>query len=565
MFVFFLPITLISNGSPWEQGQFKGRIALSTDGNYNDEDDWAAGPFALAILAEFGLQEKLVHFDYNCILPKNNPKWANIHKAAIEESAARYGYPGEVFHNCQDNLEAAIQSIADAVNQSTAEDPLYFILAGPMEVPYLGIQRADPRKRKYVFCISHNVWNDGYASAALVNHNKRHVIPTGVTWIQITDQNQFLSTGPFGRPSNDQEWQPWTWLKDSDDPNLNFLWEMLRTTTRADCSDAGMTYFLMTGDEQPEISKLKSLLMDHQKPTPLDHRNKIRMEAENFQHISHFDIDFRNDRQVSQRIDLSLSAPSGLINTRLKEPYISNEAEYDIEVRHFDRGEGANTYQLYLNDHLIREWQSKNNPDGWVSQVIPGITVGLIDEIKLFAKKSSSSELKVDYIQFNRPQLYDNPEFGFLDDPEAMPGQVIVAGCNPGYLKYNGGGPVFLSGPDNPEAFLFEGTLNADGTRSGGNQEQMIARMAQNGVNAFHCQMFRMQRCNIKNEGDDTHAPFIDHDPAKGLNTALLDQWDGWLELFEQNGIIVHLEFYNDARGFYAFSGRPNKKVSGKD
>ena len=35
-----------------------------------------------------------------------------------------------------------------------------------------------------------------------------------------------------------------------------------------------------------------------------------------------------------------------------------------------------------------------------------------------------------------------------LDDPNALPGQVIVAGANPGYLKYNGGGPVFLCGPD---------------------------------------------------------------------------------------------------------------------
>ena len=67
-------------------------------------------------------------------------------------------------------------------------------------------------------------------------------------------------------------------------------------------------------------------------------------------------------------------------------------------------------------------------------------------------------------------------------DPNGMPGQVIVAGTHPGYLKYNGGGPLFLSGPDNPEDFLFRGTLNPDGTRFGGKQEEMISKMSMAGV-----------------------------------------------------------------------------------
>lgn len=134
-----------------------------------------------------------------------------------------------------------------------------------------------------------------------------------------------------------------------------------------------------------------------------------------------------------------------------------------------------------------------------------------------------------------------------LDDPDALPGQVIVAGSSPGHLKYNGGGPVFLAGPDNPEDFLFHGTLNADGIRTGGKQEEMIQRMANAGVNAFHCQMFRMRRCNFKDEGDDEHCPFVDHDPSRSLNENVLDQWDRWLDMFEKNDIIVHLEFYNDA------------------
>jgi hypothetical protein len=136
---------------------------------------------------------------------------------------------------------------------------------------------------------------------------------------------------------------------------------------------------------------------------------------------------------------------------------------------------------------------------------------------------------------------------GPLDDPAALPGQIVAAGPKPGYLKYNGGGPAYLAGPDDPEAFFFLGNLNSDGTRSGGPQEEIIERLARTGVSAFHAQMFRMRRCNFKNEGDDTHTPFLDHDPAKGLNPAVLNQWDGWLAKFEKAGITIHLEFYNDA------------------
>ena len=70
---------LYSHSGPFNGKIFKGRLAYSTDGNYNDEDDWGASPVALAIFAACGVKDKLVHFDYNCILPKTEPKWEKIH------------------------------------------------------------------------------------------------------------------------------------------------------------------------------------------------------------------------------------------------------------------------------------------------------------------------------------------------------------------------------------------------------------------------------------------------------------------------------------------------------
>ena len=47
----------------------------SADGNFNDPDDWIASPVALAILAETGVKDRLVHFGYNDIQPRNNSEW----------------------------------------------------------------------------------------------------------------------------------------------------------------------------------------------------------------------------------------------------------------------------------------------------------------------------------------------------------------------------------------------------------------------------------------------------------------------------------------------------------
>ncbi|HEX2523763.1 MAG TPA: hypothetical protein VHP35_16700, partial [Terriglobia bacterium] len=154
------PPNLSADSGPFDGKNFKGRIAYSADGNHNDEDDWAASPVALAIFAEFGVKDKLVHFDYNSILPITKPEWEKAHETGVLGAAERYGYRKSIFHDCQKNLDAAVNSIKTAINASSADNPLYFIVAGPMEVAYLGIQKSDQQKRKFVYVISHSRWND---------------------------------------------------------------------------------------------------------------------------------------------------------------------------------------------------------------------------------------------------------------------------------------------------------------------------------------------------------------------------------------------------------------------
>lgn len=545
--------------------EFKGRIAWSADGNFNDEDDWAASPLALAIFAEFGMKDKLVHFDYNCILPQTDKEWEAKHKKGVMGAAKLYGYDLSKFHDCREDLDAAINSIAVAVNASSEDNPLYYVLAGPMEVPYLGILKSNPEKRKYVYCISHNNWNDGYASGDLVKHNKRDVIPTGVTWIQITDQNKWLATSSDGaraihiekskRKDGPKNWKPWWWMRDSKDTKVRFLWEMLQVETRPDASDAGMAYFLMTGDEEAELPKIRRLLEDKRPREILGNRKRIRMEAENYKTLKGFKVEYINERICSQRVSVKYSGSSlGEIATEYKEIMVTPKNIYDITIHFYTGNYSGTEYGLYVNNKLKGQIWKADDLNKWQLKTVKNVSLNIGDIIALKVKSKRGSGIKIDYLEL--VNVKENNPFKAtpsksLHDMNAMPGQLVIAGKtenNPGYLAYNGVGPAFLCGPDNPETFLWFGNqFNADGTVEDNGQKKMIQTLANDKVNAFHFQMFRMRKCNYKDEGDDRHAPFINNDPSKGLNQAVLNQWEKWFTLFEENGIALHLEFYNDA------------------
>lgn len=121
-----------------------------------------ASLIALAIFARSNVADKLVRFDYNCILYDNDPAWAKSNEDSILTAVQRFGHRREVFRDCQRNLEAAVNSLAAAVNASAAVIPLWFILAGSMQVPLRGLQKADPAKLLFVYCISYSRWNDGF-------------------------------------------------------------------------------------------------------------------------------------------------------------------------------------------------------------------------------------------------------------------------------------------------------------------------------------------------------------------------------------------------------------------
>jgi hypothetical protein len=294
-----------------------------------------------------------------------------------------------------------VASIAKAINDSTADNPLYFIVAGPMEVPLLGIKKSDPGKRKFVYCISHSAWNDGFAPKYKFTNTKHDIIPTGIHWVQIRDQNPLLSTSPYGRPAQAEEWRPYHWMRDSDDPKVRFLWERMEVSTRADPSDAGMAYFLVTGDEEADPAKLRRLLDDNVVPAPVREREKVRIEAENFITLDGYDLEYRNDRTASHRINIKrTTGAAGHIGTRFDQPYAAARARYDVEVRSFDE-KGPRCRFLFSVNGVAQggAWESPGTGQGWTTHILRGVEIRTGDEIKLTAEGAPG---RLDFVQLNR-------------------------------------------------------------------------------------------------------------------------------------------------------------------
>ena len=246
---------------------FQGRIAYSADGNDHDRDDIGATPLGLAILAQAGLQEKLVHYDYNSHIWGSREQVSEMTESAVT-GADLFGFDSTVFIDAAENPDSAHDSIANAINQSTADDPLFLVVAGPMDVACKGILKSDKAKRKYVVVISHSWWNNEHQHNANdcvasvdrdaialpieeVDNNTRDIRQTGVWFDQIPDQNKGLNTDSYGR---------YAWLKNSDDPNLRWVYDRMKLAfkNKADPSDAGMLFYLLTEDENATPETLKN-------------------------------------------------------------------------------------------------------------------------------------------------------------------------------------------------------------------------------------------------------------------------------------------------------------------
>lgn len=110
------------------------------------------------------------------------------------------------------------------------------------------------------------------------------------------------------------------------------------------------------------------------------------------------------------------------------------------------------------------------------------------------------------------------------------------------WLERPDGGDLYLCGPGDPEDFLYRGDELPDGTRAG-DQMELIRKLSGSGANSVYLMAIRSHG----GDGDASHNPFLNHDPAMPLNTAVLDQWEMWFKAMDEAGIVIYLFLYDDS------------------
>ena len=84
----------------------------------------------------------------------------------------------------------------------------------------------------------------------------------------------------------------------------------------------------------------------------------------------------------------------------------------------------------------------------------------------------------------------------------APTGSLVVDPLYPAWFAHESEGPFYLCGPGDPEDFLYRGTRNANGTRTG-DQATLIGKLAGSGANSIYMQMVRSHG----GDGETTRTP----------------------------------------------------------
>lgn len=256
----------------------KGRIVISSDGNEHDEDDWAATPMSLALLAARELQDNLVIYsfsDHTWGSNKEKPGADGQMRESAFIGAKNFGFKKTKFIEASTAPNYAVIEITLQINKSSAKDPLTIIAAGPMEVVGDAINEADSTKLKHVRLISHSVWNDEHADKPYEweKHEgwtwaeiRAEFEPKGLQMDHIADQNGGEDYEGLKTAKTKYDWlknSPKRDQKQFEKGSWDWLYSRLEAAQKGeefDPSDAGMIVYLLTGKQKNSPDDLKEIL-----------------------------------------------------------------------------------------------------------------------------------------------------------------------------------------------------------------------------------------------------------------------------------------------------------------
>ncbi|GAA5128883.1 hypothetical protein [Pseudonocardia adelaidensis] len=243
------------------QADGPGRIALAADGNQHDEDDWASSAMTLAIIAQRGLQKNVVNYIYDNHIWDSDPEHRENMTESVLGAGERFGFDTSRFYDGADpeGLARGVAALTAEINASGPGNELTIVLAGPMETTWMALDKASPQARRHVRCVSHGKgsFNQTHGKSDHGGHDYDDVIGLGCQRVQIPDQNGNL--GPT-------DLSDWDYLKKLG-PDMQWLYSRLELAEKGDVSDAGMAYFVITGEKQVSRSELRKFLSTPRVPS----------------------------------------------------------------------------------------------------------------------------------------------------------------------------------------------------------------------------------------------------------------------------------------------------------
>ncbi len=417
--VFCIQLTYINSfAQGWDYNN--NRIAVSADGNsapdrlhkwpIGDPDDWGANAAILAILAKMEMQDKLVHYSYNNFIDApSGPDSENQNKISCDGGIIRWHFDATKFYDVTTQLEEAKTSLAKEMAKSSADDPLYFIHAGLSEFVYQAVEKAIEmgglENLKHVMLVSHSGFNE--------NHKRREwhhtwadiqkLCGNRIQYHKIKDQNACDQRELLWCSGKD--FSPWYWMRDHKDESLNWLYTRLQAhdTGKADISDCGMLFWLLTGDEDGNPKKFKNFIADGIPNSvrgiaiekALDAHAKFSLNAiEDFPIITipGFSPPYKDQHRKAMAIDavhykgvyaasiVELTAPKGL---------------YDITLTSLSEIDGESSYRLRINGEIIGEIQNTKTEIDYQNQTytFKNISLNKINDIQLEFNSHSNGKI----------------------------------------------------------------------------------------------------------------------------------------------------------------------------
>ncbi len=228
-----------------------GRIAIVADGNSPDPDDLGGTAVSISLLRAAGLEDRLVHYSHSCdlerverISERAEKERHALMQTACDVTARRWGgFDDLTFFDAKWQPDETVKDLSEAINASTAENPLWIVEAGEPDIIGMALEASKKAKHKYVKVVTHHPANDDAGDF----YTWQQILDFGVEEVRIPDQNVNLKVSL----------EKWDWAKNHSDPRIQWVWLLGKIAEvddvvtfqkgKWDCSDAGMVLYWITG------------------------------------------------------------------------------------------------------------------------------------------------------------------------------------------------------------------------------------------------------------------------------------------------------------------------------